>query len=165
MEVKGAESGKEKKQGKSRKKVGKLVEGRAKEKRGSIGGLEEFLRKKRNGRMEKEGEEGNIFRDSKKTPRSPTGRKGEDLEGIIREWSQEIKQVLEEIRGLKGIKEEMVKMKEDIKEKLREQGAYVSREGNKRADGRIREKNGRMGQGRREGKENRRGGNGKENQK
>lgn len=102
------------------------MEGNARERRGSTGGLEEFLRGKR-GRVEEKGEEEVIFKTSKKTASSPTGRKLEDLESIIREWSKEIKEVLEEARGIRGIKEEMIKMK-DLREEVREQGSYVSRE-------------------------------------
>lgn len=32
------------------------------------------------------------------------------------------------MRGIKGLKEEMAKMLEDIREELREQGIYVNRE-------------------------------------
>lgn len=97
----------------------KLEERKARERSERLGVLDELWRKKRE-RMEEEGEKDEIFRDSKKTPWSPTQNKGKDLEGIIRECNREIKEVLEEMKGIKRFKKEMAKMKEDIRKELRE---------------------------------------------
>lgn len=89
------------------------------------------------------------------------------------------------MRGIKGLKEEMAKMLEDIREELREQGIYVNREmeemkrkvkdlkeetkmarGKSRdegTDGEIREKNKGMGERRRRKKEKKGKGIGREN--
>lgn len=89
------------------------------------------------------------------------------------------------MRGIKGLKEEMAKMLEDIREELREQGIYVSREmeemkrkvkdlkeetkmarGKSReegTDGEIRKKNRGMEERRRRKKEERGKGIGREN--
>lgn len=62
-------------------------------------------------RVEEEGKRGDIFRESKKTPRSPVKGKEEKIKGLMREWKKYMRVVFEEIRGLKGIKEKINKFR------------------------------------------------------
>lgn len=94
-----------------RQGVGKKIKGKARERGGSLGNIEELLKKKREGseKEKKDGEEGRCFQRSKKTVRSPLKGGGEREErdagsGIGEEWK-----AMEKIKGM------MEKMWEDQK--------------------------------------------------
>lgn len=94
-----------------RQGVGKKIKGKARERGGSLGNIEELLKKKRERSEEekKDGEEGRCFQRSKMTVRSPLKGGGEREErdagsGIGEEWK-----AMEEIKGM------MEKMWEDQK--------------------------------------------------
>jgi len=106
--------------------------GGARERTWSTGRLEEAAKRKR-----EEGEEGSrkmmegIFQRSKKTQRSP--RKEERMEGgehgeVSGRWKEEIGEILEEMRGMRGWREEFRKMRKELREGLREQGEWIREE-------------------------------------
>jgi gas vesicle protein len=95
---------------------------------GSVGSLEEMWKRKR-----EEGEERDIFIKSKKTPRSPGGRGvgGEEVVawrevreegGEIRKWREEMEEMMREVMkmGIREWKEEMSRMKEEMKDGIEE---------------------------------------------
>jgi len=98
----------------------------------SLGGLEEMPKRKR-----EETVEGNrkmmeeIFKKSRLTSRSPEKRKNVDeggVEEMMRMWRGEMGELMEEIRGMRGWREELKQMKEELKEGIREQGGWMKEE-------------------------------------
>lgn len=45
----------------------------------------------------------------------------------MREWKEDMREVLKEMRGLEGVKEEISKLKEKVRGELSEQGMKMSR--------------------------------------
>lgn len=74
---------------------------------------------------------GEAFIGSKKTPKSPvkvTESNREEIDKVIGEWREEMKEILGEIRGMRGMKESLVGIKEKIRERMREQGNVLKEE-------------------------------------
>ncbi|KAL6421060.1 hypothetical protein ACFW04_013584 [Cataglyphis niger] len=51
-----------------------------------------------------------------------------ELMKLMKSWKSEVKELMNEVRGIKGWKKEIRKMKEEVKEEIREQGVRVSEE-------------------------------------
>ncbi|CAL1672140.1 unnamed protein product [Lasius platythorax] len=98
--------------------------------RSSCGKIEEMLNRKREQSGEGRGGE-DIFKSSKKTPRSPEKGRMEsegELWEILGGWKEEIEDVAKEMRGMKGWREEIRMMKEEVKEGIKEQGRLMREE-------------------------------------
>lgn len=105
----------------------------AKERRGSYGNIEEMLKRKRGDQGEGKEEE-ESFRSVKKTIgvlKDPVlGRLGGEgeMQEIIKSWRNEMEDLVREMRSMKGWKEEIRNMKEEVKEGIKEQGKMMREE-------------------------------------
>lgn len=91
-----------------KQKLCSMKEKKARERSRSTRRMDELWRKKR-GKVKEEGErEKRVFKETKKTPRSPVERRRKKIRVVIKEWRKEIK-VLEKMRGLKGVRGEIIK--------------------------------------------------------
>ncbi|CAL1672975.1 unnamed protein product [Lasius platythorax] len=104
---------------------------KAGERRGSYGNVEEMLKRKREDSGErKEGEKDRIFRDNKKTPRSPIeerGGEGYEIREMMSKWREEMAEMMVELKGMRGMREDYKILMEEIKI-VREQGKRVMEE-------------------------------------
>lgn len=97
----------------------KMEEKKVRVRSGSMGVLEEMWKRKRErkgGGADEEGKE--IFRESKKTPRSPVEAKNMDTGGESGEWRQEMREIM------KDLKEDVIRWKDE----RRKQNNTASRE-------------------------------------
>ncbi|KAL6416970.1 hypothetical protein ACFW04_014764 [Cataglyphis niger] len=103
-----------------------------KDRRGSVGNLEELVKRKREKPiLEKRDEE--LLRSRKKSGVIKDAELGwieeeGELQQSMKSWKLEIEEIINEMRGIKGLREEIRNMKEEVKEGIKEQGVRVSEE-------------------------------------
>lgn len=89
--------------------------------------MEEMFKRKKENVEETTGEE-EVFRSSKKTLRSLGRGEGGEREEMMKRWREEMEDVMKELRSVKDWREDLRKMKEEVKEGIKEQGRVLKRE-------------------------------------
>ncbi|KAL6420868.1 hypothetical protein ACFW04_014384 [Cataglyphis niger] len=105
---------------------------KGKDRRGSVGNLEELVKKKRKEPMLEKGDE-ELLRSRKKSGVIKFAELGwiegeGKLQQSMKSWKLEIEKIMNEMRGIKVLREEIRNMKEEVKEGIREQEIRVSEE-------------------------------------
>lgn len=75
-----------------------------------------------------EGRGKRIFRESKKTPRSPVKERDDEIRRVMQEWKEKNEKDVGELRGLKKVRDEINKFREEVRKELKKQCMNMSKE-------------------------------------